>query len=137
MEGRSDMDPATAQVLVSAVIRGLDLIGRVAEKQFDNKEELEAYIAERNQVRKELVAHALELGGGDPAEPEQAEPAGDDLAHGYRPAEQADPGVHPEPSSSQPSEDQEQPPSDEPAESDQSDSDQEEDDAASSAPSQD
>jgi hypothetical protein len=67
------MDPTTAQVLVSAVIRGLDLIGRVAEKQFDSREELEAYIAERNQVRKELVALAIELGGGNAAEPKPVE----------------------------------------------------------------
>ena len=81
------MTPEQVSAIVSAVIRGLDLIDRFATS-FDSEEELNEYIAERDQVRQELVAHARELGGGGPAD------------------DSVDSGVNPEQPSSEPTGDQ-------------------------------
>ena len=60
------MDPATAQLLISGVIRALDLLDRISNS-FDSTEELNAYIEERNALRNELVRLSTELGQSESA----------------------------------------------------------------------
>lgn len=67
------MDAATAQLIVSSVLRVLDLVSRVAEKKFDSREELEAYIAERNALRKQLVELAQQATEEEPEDDEEIE----------------------------------------------------------------
>lgn len=134
------MNAATIQLILSALVQVLDLVGRVAEKQFDSREELDAYIEKRNQVREELVSLSLELGGQDEdpgaespestaGEPTPApEPRVVEVPHEDPGGALAAGGTAPAP---------EQPPSDQQqAEPQQSQSDQEEGDAASPDPSQ-
>ena len=110
------MDPATVQLLITATVEALDLIGRLAEKQFDSREELDAYIAKRNELRERLVSLSLELGGQDPQQGSEAESS--------------------QPPAGEPTPATEQPPSDNQADSEQPQSDQESGDATSPDSSQ-
>lgn len=75
------MSQAAVATLISALIQSLDLIDRLATKQFDNRADLDAYIEQRNAIRENLVALATES-AVDPPDDNESEPAGDDPAHG-------------------------------------------------------
>jgi hypothetical protein len=79
---------ATIQLLITATVEALDLIGRLAERQFDSREELDAYIAKRNELRERLVSLSLELGGQDPQEQADEPTSAPELGTGGGPTEQ-------------------------------------------------
>ena len=97
------MNAATLQVVISAAIRLLDLVDRVARKRFDNSSELEAYIAERNQVRKELVDLAVQLQGDE--SPDQDE-SSDDAQTDEPDEDDTDPGTEGGPADETPTDSQ-------------------------------
>ena len=75
------MNPETVLLLVQALSNGLDLIDRLALKGIDNKQQLDAYIKQRDEVRHQLVQVSNTLSGNAtqtetaPARPPAANPA--------------------------------------------------------------